>query len=119
MKLFYDNEAAISIFNILVLHDEIKQVEIHKHFIKGKFEDGVICVPFLPTTRQIAGIFISMFTKGYIDSFLTLFVSMLAMIHILTWRGVSENIANDMGCLITWVSNVFITAKHAVSIWLY
>ncbi|EXB96864.1 hypothetical protein L484_016637 [Morus notabilis] len=60
MKLFCDNKAAISIANNPVQHDHMKYVEIDRHFIKEKLEDGVICVSFLPTTQQIA----DAFTKG-------------------------------------------------------
>ncbi|RDY14120.1 hypothetical protein CR513_00870, partial [Mucuna pruriens] len=48
-----DNKAAISITHNPVLHDQTKHVEIDKHFIKEKLE-GVIYIPFVPTTEQIA-----------------------------------------------------------------
>ena len=31
-------------------------MEIERHFIKEKFEAGIICTPFVPTTQQLADI---------------------------------------------------------------
>ena len=31
-------------------------MEIDRHFIKEKFEAGIICTPFVPTTQQLADI---------------------------------------------------------------
>ena len=56
MKLYCDNKAAIAIAHNPVLHDRTKHVEIDKHFIKEKIEKWVICMPYLPTTEQIADI---------------------------------------------------------------
>ena len=60
IKLYCDNKAAIAIAHNPVLHDRTKHMEIDKHFIKEKIEKGVICMPYLPTTEQIADIL----TKG-------------------------------------------------------
>ena len=54
------NKAAISIAHNLVLHDRTKHVEVDKHFIKEKLDSGLICMPYIPTTKQIADVF----TKG-------------------------------------------------------
>ena len=61
MKLYCDNKTTISIANNLVQHDRTKHVEIDHHFIKEKLEGGDICMPFIPTSQQIADILI---TKG-------------------------------------------------------
>ena len=51
---------AISIANNLVQHDKTKHVEIDKHFIKESLNSGSICIPYIPSSRQIADIL----TKG-------------------------------------------------------
>ncbi|KAL6329944.1 hypothetical protein AAG906_039859 [Vitis piasezkii] len=60
MKLYCDNKATISIAHNLVLHDRTKHVEVNKHFIKEKLESGLICMPYIPTTEQVANVL----TKG-------------------------------------------------------
>ena len=57
MKLYCDNKVSISIAQNLVQHDCTKHVEIDRHFIKEKIDSGVVCMPFVPTTQQIADIF--------------------------------------------------------------
>lgn len=60
MKLYCDNKAAIAIAHNPVLHDRTKHVEVDKHFIKEKIDSGVICLPYVSTTEQVADIL----TKG-------------------------------------------------------
>ncbi|XP_038891691.1 secreted RxLR effector protein 161-like [Benincasa hispida] len=48
MKLFYDNKAAISIANNPVQHDRTKHVEIDRHFIKERLDNGSICISYIP-----------------------------------------------------------------------
>ena len=49
MKLDCNNKNAISIAQNLVKHDRTKHVEIDRHFIKEKIDNGAICMPFVPT----------------------------------------------------------------------
>ncbi|RVW99495.1 Copia protein [Vitis vinifera] len=60
MKLCCDNKTTILIAHNLVLHDRTKHVEIDKHFIKEKLKNGLICIPYIPTTEQVADVL----TKG-------------------------------------------------------
>lgn len=60
MKLYCDNKAAISIAHNPVLHDRTKHVEVDKHFIKEKIEDGLVCMVYVPTADQVA----NLLTKG-------------------------------------------------------
>ena len=50
MKLYYDNKTAINITQNPMQHDCTKYVEIDKHFIKEKIDNGAICMSFVLTT---------------------------------------------------------------------
>lgn len=56
MKLYYDNNAAISIVHNAVQHDRTKHVEINRHFIKEKLPEGVICTPYVRSEDQLSDI---------------------------------------------------------------
>ena len=60
MNVFCDNKADIAIAHYLVLHDRTKHVEVDKHFIKEKLEEGLICMPYIPIEEQA----IDILTKG-------------------------------------------------------
>jgi hypothetical protein len=57
VMLYCDNKAAINIINNLIQHDRTKHVEIDRHFIKDKLDDGIVCMPFVGTKEQITDVF--------------------------------------------------------------
>ena len=60
MRLYCDNKSAISIAHNPVQHDKTKHIEVDRHFIKEKLDNGVICIPYVTSGNQLA----DMFTKG-------------------------------------------------------
>lgn len=57
MRLYCDNKAANNIAHNLVQHDWTKHIEIDRHFIKEKLNEGIICMPFVKSDEQLADIF--------------------------------------------------------------
>ena len=56
LKLFCDNKAAINISHNPVHHDRTNHMEVDRHFIKEKVEDGTICIVYVPTSSQVADV---------------------------------------------------------------
>ena len=75
IKVYCDNKAVISIAHNPILHDRTKYVEVDKHFIKEKLDNGIICMPYIPTIDQVADIL----TKGLYKKQFEDLVSKLAM----------------------------------------
>ena len=94
MKLYCDNKSAISIAHNLVQHDRIKHIEVDRHFIKEKLDSGLICIPYVPSQGQKAGIL----TKGLCTPNFDRIICKLGMDNIYSppWGGVLEKWAfND------------------------
>jgi len=60
LKIYCDNKAAINISHNPVQQDRTKHVEVDRHFIKEKIEEGIICMTYVPTADQVA----DLLTKG-------------------------------------------------------
>ena len=60
--LWCDNQSAIKLAKDPVLHQHIKHIELHMHFIRNLFHDRVIEVLF-PTDNQVADIFTKSLTE--------------------------------------------------------
>ena len=56
MKMYCDNKAAINISQNPVHHDQTKHIEVDKHFIKEKVEDGTISMVYVLTNTQVVDV---------------------------------------------------------------
>ena len=63
MKLYCD-KSAINIAHNPIQHDRTKYIEIDRHSIKEKLEEGVVCMSYVPSEHQLADIL----TKGLNNS---------------------------------------------------
>lgn len=78
MKLYCDNKSAINNAHNPIQHDRTKHIEIDKHFIKVKLEEGLVCMSYVPLEHQLA----DGLTKGMNSSSFHDIVSKLGMEHI-------------------------------------
>jgi hypothetical protein len=69
--LYCDNKAALDISNNPVRHDHTKHVEIERHFIKEKMDQGITCMPYVSSSNQLADIL----TKGLPDKLFSVCVT--------------------------------------------
>ncbi|RVW81800.1 Retrovirus-related Pol polyprotein from transposon RE1 [Vitis vinifera] len=60
MKLYCDNKSAINIAHNPIQYDRTKPIEIDRHFIEEKLEEGIVCMSYVPSEHQLANIL----TKG-------------------------------------------------------
>ena len=57
IKLYYDNKSAINIAHNPMQHDRTKHIEVDRHFIKDKLEEGVVvCMSYVSSYHQLADI---------------------------------------------------------------
>lgn len=68
IKVYCDNNVAISIAHNPVLHDRTKHVEVDKHFIKEKIDSGKICMSSIPTKNQVADVLTKSLPKRLFDN---------------------------------------------------
>ena len=54
------NKSAINIAHNPIQHDKTKHIEIDRHFIKEKLEEGLVCMSYVPSGSQLADVL----TKG-------------------------------------------------------
>ena len=57
MKLYCDNKMVTNIANNVIQQDQTKHVEIDRHFIKEKLDNGLICTSYISIERQLVDIF--------------------------------------------------------------
>ena len=67
LRIFYDNKTAISIAHNPVHHDYTKHVEVDRHFIKEKIDDGTSTVTYVPTSQQTVDILTKALFKPMFD----------------------------------------------------
>ena len=64
MKLYCDKKSSIDIAHNPIQHNRTKHIEVDKHFIKEKLEEGVVCMSYVLSERQLVDIL----TKGFNSS---------------------------------------------------
>ncbi|KAA0025394.1 retrotransposon protein, putative, unclassified [Cucumis melo var. makuwa] len=67
MKLFCDNMESIDIDNNPFQHDGTKHVEIDRHFIKERLDNGSICISYIPSSQQVVDVPAKRFLRQNFD----------------------------------------------------
>lgn len=78
MQLYCDNKSTISIAHNSVHHDRTKHVEVDRHFIKDKLDEGIISIEYIPISNQLD----DLLTKGLSEHNHEFLVSKLGLINI-------------------------------------
>jgi len=56
MRIYCDNKSAINIVHNPMQHDTNKHVEIGRHFINEKLDNGTICTSFVSSRNHVADV---------------------------------------------------------------
>ena len=56
VKLFIDNQSAMSLVKNATFHDQMKHIVIRHHYIREKVDKGEIILEYLPTVEQVANV---------------------------------------------------------------
>ena len=78
IQLYCDNKTACDIVHNPVQHDRTKHVEIDRHFIREKIDEGTINLKYIPSGEQTADIL----TKGLAKAKFDYFIGKLDMMDI-------------------------------------
>ena len=78
LMLYCDNKAAIDIANNPVQHDRTKHVEIDRHFIKENLDNGIICIPYVSSSSQVADVL----TKGLPKKTFSIFCNKMGLYDV-------------------------------------
>ncbi|RVW31850.1 Copia protein [Vitis vinifera] len=78
IKLYCDNKSTINIAHNPIQHDWTKHIDIGRHFIKEKLEEGVVCMSYVPSEHQLTDIL----TKGLNSSMFHNLIFNLGMEYI-------------------------------------
>lgn len=78
VHLYCDNQSTISIAHNPVHHDRTKHVEVDRHFIKEKIDEGIIKIEYVHTDQQLADIL----TKGLSEKIFDFLINKLGLINI-------------------------------------
>jgi hypothetical protein len=78
MKLWCDNQSAISIANNSMQHDRTKYVKIDRFFIKKKLDNGLLKLSHVATGEQV----IYCLTKGLTSSDLARFCDKMDLVDV-------------------------------------
>lgn len=67
VKMFSDSQVAISIAKNPIHHDRTKHIEIDRHFISEKVNNGIVQLSYIPTKQQIADTLTKALTRVSFD----------------------------------------------------
>ena len=78
IELLGDNQLAINIAYNPVEHEKTKHIEIDRHFLKEKLDNGLLKISYIPSNHQVADVL----TKGLPNTRFEVLINKLGMIDI-------------------------------------